>query len=63
MNVTCKHVSEKAMRDAMLAQIINHICDKHGCTAVIDFNSLTIDIDGPESKRLDVAFELDRFFG
>jgi hypothetical protein len=63
MNVACKHINEKAMRDAMLAQIINHIAEKNGCRATIDFDHYTINIDGPDAAKLAIAEDLDNWFG
>lgn len=63
MNVNCKRVSEKDIRDAMLVQIITHICDRHGCKAKIDFDAYTIDIDGPESVKEAIITDLDQYFG
>ena len=56
-------VSDRQMRESLLANIINTVCAKHGCTAKIDFWAKTIDIDGPEEKREVIADELTRFFG
>lgn len=63
MNVNCKHISEQEMRNAMLVQIVNHVCDKHGCRAKIDFDNYTIDIDGPETAKLAIVEDLDNWFG
>jgi hypothetical protein len=63
MNVACKNISEKEMRNAMLAQIINHIAEKHGCKATIDFDHYEIDINGPENAKEEIVFELDNWFG
>jgi hypothetical protein len=55
-------VSDKAMADSIVANIVNTIARKYGVKVDIDFSTYTINFDGPESKREAIALELDRYF-
>jgi metal-dependent amidase/aminoacylase/carboxypeptidase family protein len=51
------------MAEARMAQIMNHIAAKHGCTCRIDWDRYCVYFDGPEEKREAVTAELQKFWG
>jgi hypothetical protein len=54
---------DKSLEDeAIVTQILTRIANQYGCTLDIDYDTHTVNFIGDESKKIQIALELEKFF-
>jgi hypothetical protein len=47
--------------DARFVNLMNHVAKKFGCTVEINWETHTINFEGPENMKTQLALELDKY--